>query len=252
MSDQSKGLCNKYQIIKRETGVEVDGNCFVLRPDRDPAAVAALLRYADATSNADLSADIWQWMQSIAPAAVDGTSEEVYPLLDGTELLVSPGDRVLAVRSRPDGIPITIDPDGIIDDVLLAYGTALVRINQLQGAALAGTYFSDEQLDELGKEYRTVPTDGLGYPIEPEYNSMSVRGDIVKLIADVKTARAALKEERRSLSLSKQAAIEAHKIIKRQREALEKIGEELTDDTTERAQRLNAIIGADMGEGAES
>ncbi|MFD1776677.1 hypothetical protein [Paenibacillus rhizophilus] len=46
--------------------------------------------------------------------------------------------------------------------------------------------------------------------------------------------------------------IEAQQTIARQREALEKIEEELTDDTTERAQQINAIIGAALGEGAES
>ncbi|AHV96134.1 hypothetical protein [Paenibacillus sabinae] len=44
----------------------------------------------------------------------------------------------------------------------------------------------------------------------------------------------------------------AQQTIARQREALEKIEEELTDDTTERAQQINAIIGAALGEGVES
>ncbi|MEK5397485.1 hypothetical protein [Paenibacillus sp. FSL K6-2859] len=55
-------------------------------------------------------------------------------------------------------------------------------------------YFTDEQLDEMSREYRTMPTDGEGYAIEPEYEGMVARGNIVKLVSDVKTARAALEE----------------------------------------------------------
>ncbi|MEK8215528.1 hypothetical protein [Paenibacillus sp. FSL L8-0463] len=50
-------------------------------------------------------------------------------------------------------------------------------------------YFTNLQLDELSKEYRTMSTDGEGNSIEPEYNSMAVRGDITKLVSDVKLAR---------------------------------------------------------------
>jgi hypothetical protein len=58
-------------------------------------------------------------------------------------------------------------------------------------------YFTNEQLDELSREYRTMPTDGEGYAIEPEYEGMVARGYIVKLISDVKTARTALEEAER-------------------------------------------------------
>lgn len=37
-------------------------NCFVLRQDKDPAAVAALRAYAEATDNDTLSADIINWV----------------------------------------------------------------------------------------------------------------------------------------------------------------------------------------------
>lgn len=60
-------------------------------------------------------------------------------------------------------------------------------------------YFTNEQLDELSREYRTMPTDGEGYAIEPEYEGMVARGYIVKLISDVKTARAALEEAEHKL-----------------------------------------------------
>ncbi|MEK5166171.1 hypothetical protein NYE69_28100 [Paenibacillus sp. FSL R5-0527] len=65
MSDQNKGLYNKYQIINRETGQEAAGNYFVLKPAKDPAARAALLAYAEATDNYQLAADITVWVSSL-------------------------------------------------------------------------------------------------------------------------------------------------------------------------------------------
>ncbi|MEK3776658.1 hypothetical protein MHB85_19350 [Paenibacillus sp. FSL K6-4396] len=43
-------------------------------------------------------------------------SERVYKLLNGSELLVS--EEVMGVRQTPDGMPITVDGDYVIDDVL--------------------------------------------------------------------------------------------------------------------------------------
>lgn len=50
-------------------------------------------------------------------------------------------------------------------------------------------YFTNKQLDELSTEYRTMPVDGEGRSYEPEYNSVAVRSDILKLISDVRHAR---------------------------------------------------------------
>lgn len=50
-------------------------------------------------------------------------------------------------------------------------------------------YYSNEQLDKLVKDYRTVPVDEEGRSYEPEYNSMVVRSDILKLISDVRHSR---------------------------------------------------------------
>lgn len=55
------GLRGKYMVIKADTG-ELVKNCFVLRPDRDPAAVTALRAYAEATDNETLAADIINWV----------------------------------------------------------------------------------------------------------------------------------------------------------------------------------------------
>lgn len=59
--DAYKGLKRKFLVFKSDTGKIVE-NCFVLRPDKDPAAVEALRVYARATDNAALSADIFNWV----------------------------------------------------------------------------------------------------------------------------------------------------------------------------------------------
>lgn len=59
--DSQTGLCVKYDVKKVETGETVN-NCFVLRPDKDPAAVAALRTYARVTPNKALANDIMAWI----------------------------------------------------------------------------------------------------------------------------------------------------------------------------------------------
>ncbi len=61
------GLQHKYYVFKAEDGEVVDG-CFVLRPDNDPAARAALLAYADATDNEELREDLRYWMEHLGRA----------------------------------------------------------------------------------------------------------------------------------------------------------------------------------------
>lgn len=68
--DAYKGLKAKYLVFKADTGERVD-NCFILRPDKDPAAVAALRAYAAATDNKILAEDIYNWV---------GKGENVYCL----------------------------------------------------------------------------------------------------------------------------------------------------------------------------
>lgn len=65
MSDQDKGLYNKYQIINRETGQEAEGEYFVLKPAKDPAARAALEAYAEATNNENLKVDLFAWLETM-------------------------------------------------------------------------------------------------------------------------------------------------------------------------------------------
>lgn len=60
MSDQ-KGLYDKYVVIKVVDGTVIE-NCFILKPDSDPAAVKALQAYAAATDNKVLAADLFTWV----------------------------------------------------------------------------------------------------------------------------------------------------------------------------------------------
>ena len=59
--DAYKGLKAKYLVFKADTGESVE-NCFVLRPDKDPASVEALRVYASATDNETLAKDIYNWV----------------------------------------------------------------------------------------------------------------------------------------------------------------------------------------------
>jgi len=60
----NNGLTLKYNVTKIEDG-SIVGNCFVLRPDMDHAARAALKAYADATPNNALRRDIRGWIDEI-------------------------------------------------------------------------------------------------------------------------------------------------------------------------------------------
>ncbi len=59
--DCYNGLKRKFLIFKSDTGEMIE-NCFVLRPDKDPAAVEALRAYASATDNETLAKDIYNWV----------------------------------------------------------------------------------------------------------------------------------------------------------------------------------------------
>lgn len=59
-----KGLIVKYDVRKVDTG-ELVNNCFVLRPDKDPAAIDALVEYARSTDNVELKRDIVAWLKQV-------------------------------------------------------------------------------------------------------------------------------------------------------------------------------------------
>ena len=85
--DAYKGLKAKYLVFKADTGERV-GNCFVLRPDKDPAAVEAIRAYARATDNETLAEDIYNWV---------GKGEPVQEWIPVTERLPEVGEYVLCV-----------------------------------------------------------------------------------------------------------------------------------------------------------
>jgi len=68
-------------------------------------------------------------------------------LLNGSEISLSEGDRVLSVRMVGVGIPITIDAVGIIDDVLATFAEAQQTIAKYKGAL---TKIADSKRDMSG------------------------------------------------------------------------------------------------------
>lgn len=62
-----EGLKTKYVVYKASNGEPVN-ECFVLRPDKDRAAIVALNAYADVTDNQVLADDIRLWLSTIIPA----------------------------------------------------------------------------------------------------------------------------------------------------------------------------------------
>lgn len=68
------GLKVKYRVYKAKDNAPVEG-CFVLRPDKDLAAVAALTAYAKATANKQLAIDILQWVSNICLTQGGGLDE---------------------------------------------------------------------------------------------------------------------------------------------------------------------------------
>lgn len=72
--EDKKGLYGKY-IITRADGTPVNDRCFVLKPDKDPAAAKALQAYAAATDDEQLRDDLYAWVGK--PSLKPMTWEEV-------------------------------------------------------------------------------------------------------------------------------------------------------------------------------
>jgi len=62
--DEYDGLKVKYRVFRAKDGTPVE-NCFVLQPEKDDAALAALSAYAGHTENETLKADIFSWIIAI-------------------------------------------------------------------------------------------------------------------------------------------------------------------------------------------
>lgn len=63
--EDTDGLKRKYIVLKSDTGESVE-NCFVLRPEKDNAAIEALLAYANSTGNKALANDIRAWIDELS------------------------------------------------------------------------------------------------------------------------------------------------------------------------------------------
>lgn len=61
MDGKNDGLYDKYLVIKKVDGTTIE-DCFILRPEKDPAAVAAIQAYAAATENKRLADDLYRWV----------------------------------------------------------------------------------------------------------------------------------------------------------------------------------------------
>lgn len=64
---KEKWLYGKYQIINTETGKEVEGFYFVLKPETDYAALRALETYSQYTTNLELAKDLNRLMWELSP-----------------------------------------------------------------------------------------------------------------------------------------------------------------------------------------
>lgn len=67
-SEGQNGLYQKYRV---EKDGEPQEGCFVLKPESDPAARAALLAFADATDDEELAQDLREWVASIKAQETD-------------------------------------------------------------------------------------------------------------------------------------------------------------------------------------
>lgn len=78
----------KYNVTKVEDGSVVT-DCFVLRPQKDAAARAALRAYAAATGNKLLAADIRKWLRELE-AETAKASDELQELIEIYEANIAP------------------------------------------------------------------------------------------------------------------------------------------------------------------
>ncbi len=108
-SNEKDGLKAKYHVFKANTG-EIVNNCFVLRPDKDPAAIAAIQVYASTTSNKDLASDLIQWVGAEQPLTLDELRK-----MDGETVWIeriggrTPYDCGFAFVHRQDNLCRTVD-----------------------------------------------------------------------------------------------------------------------------------------------
>ena len=62
----------KFIVKHYRRGDIMDGEAFVLVPERDPAAIVALRAYATATPDPELAADLREWVNRVEGSCSDG------------------------------------------------------------------------------------------------------------------------------------------------------------------------------------
>lgn len=114
---EPKGLYDKYMVIKVVDGTVID-NCFILCPDKDPAAVKALQAYAAATENKVLANDLYAWVGK--PMLKPLTEEEA-------TARVNSGHPIYVEEKRNDdafnGYALAEDAEDAINYMMDEYGT---------------------------------------------------------------------------------------------------------------------------------
>lgn len=74
----------KFVVKHYRRGDIMDGEAFVLVPERDPAAIVALLAYAGATPDPELAASLREWVGRVEGHCADGKgSGEVLDKIPG-------------------------------------------------------------------------------------------------------------------------------------------------------------------------
>lgn len=72
-SDEESGLYGKYEVTKNGEAVE---NCFVLKPESDPAAREALWEYISETDDDELAEDLRSWLLATVGSTEEGDNAE--------------------------------------------------------------------------------------------------------------------------------------------------------------------------------
>lgn len=78
---RERGLYDKYEVLK--DGEPIDGEAFILRPDRDHAARMAIIAYAEATDNEELADDLLEWVGEIRRSLSTESDDEPEVRTDG-------------------------------------------------------------------------------------------------------------------------------------------------------------------------
>lgn len=89
-------------------------------------------------------------------------------LHDGTEVVFNTGDRVLFQASRPGGMPLTIDADSLVDDLILTLEQRDATIRELQEAAGKPKIYLLSELhnERIKREQEHTKSEGLRKELE--------------------------------------------------------------------------------------